>query len=166
MTQTKAGRDPEGAEKDIAAQAQQPAALQGDLETWRELMEVIFDDMGLPENAMIRYHLAAMPQAQPAAPQSDLAAWQKEHDSALVMGVSRPHLRDHLATMPQAQPDAELLELVGGARNQLHHAADYLDRTSTTVAKGTDHYLYAEALRNHAAVMDAAIAQAETGAPA
>ena len=76
-------------------------------------------------------HLAAMPQAQPAGSQADLAAWQEKAQdilrelASILLDADAPlHvvallevLRDHLAAMPpsppdrrEAQPDAELLK--------------------------------------------------------
>ena len=63
---------------------------------------------GLIATAVQQAEAEAMP--VPAGPQAELAEWQAEHDSGLVLGVSRDHLREHLAAMPQAQPDAELLK--------------------------------------------------------
>ena len=82
MTDTKAGRDPEGALKDIEAQAQEPAGPQGDLAAWRDEAE----------------RLAAR------------AGIFLEHRH-IIEAVGRiVTLRQHLAAMPQAQPDAELLK--------------------------------------------------------
>ena len=50
---------------------------------------------------------------QPAAPQADLAAWQKDHALLLEDIESEADiapLQRHLAAMPQAQPGAEVLK--------------------------------------------------------
>ena len=86
MTQTKAGRDPEGAVKEIEAQAQEPAGPQADLAAWRAEAEAIMDSVA---TALI------------------------EHTPTLG-AIHLDKLRTHLAAMPQAQPDAELLKALRG----------------------------------------------------
>ena len=78
MTQTKAGRDPEGALKEIEAQAQEPAGPQAALAAWQERMTELLNEFPPVGGILaVRAHLAAMPQAQPDAA---LAKAQGERD--------------------------------------------------------------------------------------
>ena len=91
MSDTKAGRDPEGAEKQIAKHTNSQNTC--------------------PECGSFTDHLAEA--KQPAGPQGGLAQWQKDH--ALLLEdieyeADIAPLRDHLAAMPQAQPNAALLK--------------------------------------------------------
>ena len=109
MTQTKAGRDPEEALDQIAAQAQGRSTCpvcggEGSLQG-RQL--------GRESTTWIECPKCEGPGTVPAGPQAELAAWHKEL-VRLIEGAAEwllsTSFQDHLAAMPQAQPDAELLK--------------------------------------------------------
>ena len=145
MTDTKAGRDPEGAVKEIEAQAQERSicpVCDG---------ECTLDGRARGGTASGQYVAIDCPKCDgqgtvPAGPQGDLAAWQKkageflrEPEYSQNTATMAMVLRAHLAAMPQAQPDGELLK----ALKKLTH-----------VTTGSDARIIAYA----------AIAQAEPGA--
>ena len=115
---TKAGRDPEGAEKQIAAQPQERSTCPACDGTKRLVGRYI----GSASREDPDEHIFACSNCDddgtvPAGPQGDLAAWREEVRDLLWryergLAGSLPKLRAHLAAMPQAQPDAVMLRVL------------------------------------------------------
>ena len=128
---TKAGCDPEGAEKQIEAQEAthripladvQPMSDES-LEALRKMLSSFVADLGGLNQGSILHETASLLARMdaegtvPAGPQADLATWQKKageflrepeyYQNTATMAMV---LRAHLAAMPQAQPDAGLLK--------------------------------------------------------
>ena len=138
MTDTKAGRDPEGAVKEIEAQAQQRS---------------ICPKCKGEKVVVVRGTFIACPKCGnevegtvPAGPQGDLAECQERVSVSLesALHLCRNHnkldagelnilvlyieqrvesAKAYLAAMPQAQPDAELLEALGLVTEEVHRLA-------------------------------------------
>ena len=110
MTDTKAGRDPEWAVKEIEAPAQERSICPACDGTKRLVGRYIGSaSREEPDESIFACSNCDDEGTVPAAQQGDLATWREAHNNLIVPGVLLEQLRNHLAAMPQAQPDAELL---------------------------------------------------------
>ena len=143
MTQTKAGRNPEEALKEIEAQVQEPTGP-GALAAWQKKAQVLIDDI-----------LAEIP-LPPAGSRSIIAR-------------NAVQLKINLAAMPQAQPDAELPETppeLVAVEEWCCECSEQPADSLILVAGGILDWFCDDCGSKELARLRAAIAQAETGAPA
>ena len=179
MTQTKAGRDPEGAEKQIAAQAQERS-------TCRTCGGKKMIDLPVRSELPGAWATQLCPECGgqgtvPAGPQGDLAQWREEAEQLVEEAKYRLptqqtavasrllKLSAHLAAMPQAQPVAELLktppELVA-VEEWCCECSEQPADSLILVAGGILDWFCDDCGSKELVKLRAAIAQHETGAPA